>query len=376
MPPPGHQDAGVVTADTGVAQQGRGGQQRVAAGEPGIVVQIPAVHHSVTVHDQGGVAREGVVVPADRRTLVPGDARQRDQPAPPLARRDDHRGDVAQPGVAEHSGGRIRFGHRERGAPGVRDGGVQVPHHDVRRPVRRRTERGHGGTCGGGGERPVAQPVGDQHLPPAADLTHRVPVAARLLAGDRPGQPARPVRLRRCGVPDLDDQDRAPPRRRVAVEPARLPGDRAEPDAERAGGGVAVGGGEREVGHAGAGVDRDQLHAGPPAPACRTHQERALAGVLDQVAGDLGGDDGQVRDARRAQFELPAETLGRPAYAAGGRAGVDPEPDAVVGHHVGDHRDHLVTVIRVPSPTAVRMSKSSTSRRAPLSPRPSPPPVV
>ncbi len=307
---------------------------------------------------------------------MPGDARQRDQAATALAGGHDHRGDVAQAGVVQQFGRGVQFRHRERRAPGVRDGGVQVPHHGLRRPGRRGAERGYGGTGRGGGQRTVPQPVAEQHLPPAVDHPDRVPVAAVLLPGDRPGQPAGPVRLRWRSVPDLDGQDGAPTGPGVAVEPARLPDDRAEPDAQRAGGRVAVGRGERQVGHAGAGVDGDQLHPGPSVPADRAEQQGALAGVLDQVADDLGGDDGQVRDARRAQFDLPAQTLRRPAYATGGRAVVDPEPHAVVGDHVGDHRDHLVMVISVPSPTAVRMSKSSTSRRAPLSPRPRPPPVV
>src|SRR3954463_6492838 len=68
---------------------------------------------------------------------------------------------------------------------------------------------------------------------------------------------------------------------------------------------------------------------------------------------------------------------GRGAPYRTGGAGVGHPRPTQIGHYRQSRyqRAHLVTVILVPSETAVRMSNSSTSRRAPPRPSPRPPPL-
>src|SRR6185437_14756508 len=108
-------------------------------------------------------------------------------------------------------------------------------------------------------------------------------------------------------------------------------------------------------------------------------QHRPLAGVLVQVGGRFGDREGQLVGTRRGEPQPARQGLGG-ATAGGGRAGVlDPQP-AHVARHLGDQRraqrDHLTTMTVVPVPGLESSSNSSTSRRAPDSPRPRPFPDV
>jgi hypothetical protein len=138
----------------------------------------------------------------------------------------------------------------------------------------------------------------------------------------------------------------------VHVVPARLPHDGAEPDAERAGGGVPVTDRVGDVAHAGTAVDGQQLDAGLTVGAHRAQQQDALVGVLDEVAGDLGGDDRQVGPARVGHAQFGGETFGRPTYGGRGARSVDVEPQPLVEkpfrdrcHRVSDHRPCLIDTI-------------------------------
>ena len=229
----------------------------------------------------------------------------------------------------------------------------------------------------------VAESVADQDLMPAAGLAHGEPVAADRLAGQRPGKTRGPGRAGRRGRPDLHGQHGPFPRYGVQVRPACLAHDGAEADAERPGRGVPIADRSGDVVHARPAVDRHDLDAGLLRRADRTQQQYALVGVLGQVPGRLGDHDGQIGAAALGHAQFGGEALGRAAYGGGGTGGFHPEPDPSVEelpgqrcHRASAHRHHLVTVMLVPCPGVVSMSKSSTSRRAPLRPSPRPPPVV
>ena len=118
-------------------------------------------------------------------------------------------------------------------------------------------------------------------------------------------------------------------------------------------------------------------------------QQGSLAGVFMQVGGGLGHREGQLVGAGGRELQ-PARHRQDGVAAGGHGAGVfDPEPSHVLGRRGLQgpvrrgpvrrgpvQRDHLTTTTLVPPPALEVSSNSSTSRRAPDKPRPSPWPVV
>ena len=101
----------------------------------------------------------------------------------------------------------------------------------------------------------------------------------------------------------------------------------------------------------------------------RTDQQLSASGVLGEVGAELRGD--------RAAW--PARSSENPSRAASHSASRRPSATwviSVTGTGGGDVHRHRVMVTRVPLPGADWMENSFDRRRAPLSPSPSPPPVV
>ncbi len=89
--------------------------------------------------------------------------------------------------------------------------------------------------------------------------------------------------------------------------------DRAQPIAEAAGGGKAVAQGRFDVGDARAGILRFNLQPHPTELDQRPDGERAFAGVFEQIAGQLGGGEGNFL----TRLRLKAQSLGRGCGADG-----------------------------------------------------------
>ena len=99
----------------------------------------------------------------------------------------------------------------------------------------------------------------------------------------------------------------------------------------------------------------------------------AAPGVLEQVTAQLGGEQGGAPGIGGVEVVLFGQPLGDPAGVADLAVVFDQQDlgDASLNVHV-----HRVMVIRVPAPTVLSSSNSSTSRLAPVSPRPRPLPDV
>ena len=80
----------------------------------------------------------------------------------------------------------------------------------------------------------------------------------------------------------------------IGVEEVGEANDGAEPGAGRAGGGEAVGGAVGETDHSRAAVDRENLDAGLCGGREAADVDLTGAGVLEEVGGDLGSDDGDL----------------------------------------------------------------------------------
>src|SRR5205814_1235215 len=121
-----------------------------------------------------------------------------------------------------------------------------------------------------------------------------------------------------------------------------------------------------------AGVDGHQLDAAVLAAAQPAQVYHPVDGVLVQVAGQLRADDRQLAEPRLGQLQLGGQVRGGAADHAD-RTGVGHRvPTAVLD----GHRAHLTAMTRVPRPGLVSISNSSTSRRVPDRPSPSPVPVL
>ena len=238
---------------------------------------------------------------------------------------------------------------------------------------------GHSGRGGRGGQRTVTEPVTKDGRPDVARLDRPVDVAAFDLAGDGPDQ-AGPAGLGRAGCgPESRGQRRPVARHGVKVAVVGQAPDRTQADAQRPRGGVAVSQGRAHVRKTRSRIDGDQLDPWLLRVPVDGEQQASLAGVFIQVRGRLGHREGQLVGA--GGRELQAARHRQDGVAAGGHgAGVlDPEPSHVLGRRGLQRpvqRDHLTTTTLVPLPALEVSSNSSTSRRAPDKPRPSPWPVV
>lgn len=251
-------------------------------------------------------------------------------------------------------------------APGGHQGAVQLLHQclqgDVRVMAEKHLARLLAGSAGG---MAMTQAVADQH----AVAEHGPGVAAEGLAGvgrahgaHLQGASGRALAQVEAGLHHGTET-----RLGEQVEAIGHALDGTEAGAHGAGGGVVVAQALGHVGHAGTTVHCGDFEAGFVA----AEQQLALAGVVDQVAGHFLHHHGEATEQ---------------GFIAGQLAGVAHHGAAhgihmgAVGHleqqvAAGDHF-HFHSSTRVPSPGRVSMANSSTRRRAPLRPRPSPPPEV
>ncbi len=232
----------------------------------------------------------------------------------------------------------------------------------------------HGGGGSGGGDRTVAQPVGDQDRETAIFGAHAEGVAAIFLAGHgythaAPGKTSRRP-IAPPGLADADPADdcRAALRPGRDVEDVRLAAQRAQPLAGAAGGRMAVAEGFFEAVDAAAAVDTDHLHPGAGVVVIDADQDFAAAGMLELVGGEFGGDDREAAEVILAETGIAPDRGGFAADLS------DLLWSATVNRRMNYFQRAIVT--RVPSPGLDWMANSLQRRREPLRPRPRPPPVV
>lgn len=184
------------------------------------------------------------------------------------------------------------------------------------------------------GERAVTGAVRHQEPAQAAADRHLPRVARHNLARIGHGDGADLKRRRPPGRPPGSPQPRH--RHGAAIGPGedadmgRHALDGAQPAAGAARRRIAVGKAAREIAHARSRIDREQLDAVPVGIVIGRDGERALAGMLDDVAGQLGRDQRDI--AGRGVVEL-----GRSRDVAGVSAR---RPDIL---RLGERQDHAIS---------------------------------
>ncbi len=190
--------------------------------------------------------------------------------------------------------------------------------------------------------------------------------------------------------PALTDDPQADAREADKIEVIHQTVDSAQARAERAGGGEAVGDGHFDVGNAGAGVHGFDLKTDAAIDVERAKNESASAGVLDQIGGQLGGNEGQLIAGARGEAEAGGKAARGGSGAAGFQGGMDVQGESVVAglghgrveiHEATPSRPrnqslrHFLRMTVTPWPAAERISISSMRRLAPGKPMPRPSPV-
>ncbi len=175
------------------------------------------------------------------------------RPAPGARRRRTmDAGDVAQTGVPHHGAGAGSSSATASAAPRVCDiARCRCSTTAAGAAAGARRKARTAAAVAAAGQRAVAEPVADQHLAPAVDRrgrrTRRRRPSSPVIG---PAEPAAQAGAGASAGQTCAASTVPLPGRGVAVEPGRLAGDRAQADAERAGGGVPVARRRGQVGHA------------------------------------------------------------------------------------------------------------------------------
>ncbi len=292
----------------------------------------------------------------------------RDQ-APRLPATDDAPLHITHAGIVDQGLAGVVAADRHRGSARVPDAGMDRFEDLRRRQVLDREEDAD--RLAGRVRRLWAVPetIRNEDGPPVAVQPRTDRIARNRFAGEghhhrAPGGPRR-APDRAC--PDPREQAGADRRPGDHVEIAAQASHGAEPGARTTGCGVTVAHRLAQVGDTRALVERDHLDADAGLIFVGVEQELASGAVFHQVRGKLGCDDPHASRSDLVEPEVAGDELGAPS-----RIG----HLACLDEGQRDHRDtHRAMVTRVPEPGRESMENSFDRRRAPLRPRPRPPPV-
>jgi hypothetical protein len=280
----------MVTVDSG-GDQGRVSREQIAA-----TLEIPARGDAVRMHREHRARRAAVFellvssfVDAERAVV------RHEALRPAVA--DERACDVADTCVrhlvADEAGASARAAARARHRR------IRARQDFIRREERVGGERGDAGLCGLGGESAVTQAVDDEHRNTFGILQDAPAVAALDLAFERDVDRAV---THAAAAPEARHHERALAGDRMNVEVRREPAHGAESRARRAARREAVRHAARDVAHARAAVDREQLDDRGFRGTQRLQQNFAVARVAMHVRRQFRGRDRDL--AGRLRVEL------------------------------------------------------------------------
>src|SRR5579864_8750377 len=179
--------------------------------------------------------------------------------------------------------------------------------------------------------------------------------------------------MRHCARPELDTQGGSLTRRCVDIEGFGQAAQSSEAGPGASGRRHAITQARREAGDARPAIECQDLEPVDAGSLQDSQQDLTIARVLEDVGAGLGDTQAdlarlsRIEAARRAQLQSGAARSAHVATLA--------DRDTNLWQHLGGAQRQRAMVTRVPFPGAVSIENSLDSRRAPLKPSPSPPPV-